>query len=654
MGWENVLDTRMNTINLGVFDLHGQDGDDSDSISGGTAGKQSVTIRSSPGTVLKFSTVAGGAAGTRGYLGEQGGDGHWAYYWEDSYHSGASGGSAAVLTLVGHYTWDGLYHTLDTLISVGPGGGGAGGQKDNDNNGNGRGGDGGSSGTSKHSGGGGGGGSIGTGGSGGNFSINGINASSYNIISSNSKAHIHDILWSPHAVDEGNRSDAGEHYAPKMLGSAGGTSITAASHGGRGGNRYYAHSHTGGAGGGGGAGYGGGGGGGGVWQDDGRGDSTGGGGGGGGFYVSETITNSNMQSSDYYKLDFITPVTTTTTATAASITNSYLGISARTSAGNIIVTEPAFVYNINRGNLSYSKSENLGDSTDSFDFFIKSGIHNSDMGAPGRANFKTWTVQFSTSSTFTYGNGTNGSLSFNVGGSGADNSTLSLSETTLIINIGTDTYTGSVTLYYFVNEQIPSQGWNKTSGRHSLTFRLVNTVPTISASSYTATSLLDGTSTFNITVSDIDGDESFSLDNSTYATSGTISKTLTRGRSTYNITTKVLSFFGNGNASSAGDQSIILYAKDTTSSSNQSFTVKLVNPNNIDTNFFYDGLDLSNIFQPISFGSSIASNTGYTTVNGTDLKDIFASAGTKISYNTGIKVSGTDLKDIFAEYNPTL
>lgn len=354
---------------------------------------------------------------------------------------------------------------------------------------------------------------------------------------------------------------------------------------------------------------------------------------------------------NYYSIHFYQPSKSTTKSQDLDtpyFVNEYIAPDPVTTDQNIIVTEKAIVNNISIGNLSYLEPEYA------FDFFIRSGIHYSDVGAPGRANFKKWTVQFSTSSTFDYGEGNNGSLSFSAG-EGANNSTLSLVNNILTINIDSQTFIGSVTLYYFVNEQIPAQGWNKTSDRRYLRITKVNTAPTISASSYDVNSLLGGSSTFDITVIDKDGDASFSLDNLTYKTSGTIDKTLTRGIASYNITTKVLSF--NANENTTGDVSFILYIKDTKSNTvnSKTFTVKLVNPINIDTNFFYDGLDLSNIFQPISFGSSIASNTGYT-VNGTDLKDIFASvsAETKISYNTGIKVSDTDLKDIFAKYNTAL
>ena len=76
---------------------------------------------------------------------------------------------------------------------------------------------------------------------------------------------------------------------------------------------------------------------------------------------------------------------------------------------------------------------------------------------------------------------------------------------------------------------------------------------------------------------------------------------------------------------------------------------------NPQTFYTIGGLDLSSIFQPISYGSSIGYDTGYK-VNGNDLQNIFASLGSTspIGYDTEYAVNNNDFRNIFAAYNSSL
>lgn len=92
------------------------------------------------------------------------------------------------------------------------------------------------------------------------------------------------------------------------------------------------------------------------------------------------------------------------------------------------------------------------------------------------------------------------------------------------------------------------------------------------------------------------------------------------------------------------------------SSSGTSFNVNAVTTpsNNPTTKFLFGGLDLSNIFQPLSLGSKSNITTNYTVTGYGDLNNIFA-AGNDLGYNTGYTtlVNGvnTDLSQIFAKFN---
>lgn len=70
------------------------------------------------------------------------------------------------------------------------------------------------------------------------------------------------------------------------------------------------------------------------------------------------------------------------------------------------------------------------------------------------------------------------------------------------------------------------------------------------------------------------------------------------------------------------------------------------------TNYTVAGVDLSNIFQPISLGMPIDFSTNFIVYGSGDLCNIFSSlnGGTPITYNTGYSVGGTDLRNIFAPF----
>ena len=64
------------------------------------------------------------------------------------------------------------------------------------------------------------------------------------------------------------------------------------------------------------------------------------------------------------------------------------------------------------------------------------------------------------------------------------------------------------------------------------------------------------------------------------------------------------------------------------------------------------GEDLSEIFQPLSLGTSYPTVTSYNVTGYGDLNTIFAAfSGTSIGYDTGYKVGSNDLSNIFAPYN---
>ena len=71
------------------------------------------------------------------------------------------------------------------------------------------------------------------------------------------------------------------------------------------------------------------------------------------------------------------------------------------------------------------------------------------------------------------------------------------------------------------------------------------------------------------------------------------------------------------------------------------------------TQFLTGGIDLSSIFQPLSFGTAYSTATGYKIPNGQDLNQIFAAYvnGTKAN-TTGFQVNSNDLCNIFAKYEP--
>jgi hypothetical protein len=60
--------------------------------------------------------------------------------------------------------------------------------------------------------------------------------------------------------------------------------------------------------------------------------------------------------------------------------------------------------------------------------------------------------------------------------------------------------------------------------------------------------------------------------------------------------------------------------------------------------------DLNTIFQPISLGTQISSNTGFQ-VGGTDLRSIFAALSSGAGSATGFEVDGSDLNTIFERTN---
>ena len=74
---------------------------------------------------------------------------------------------------------------------------------------------------------------------------------------------------------------------------------------------------------------------------------------------------------------------------------------------------------------------------------------------------------------------------------------------------------------------------------------------------------------------------------------------------------------------------------------------------NPQTFYTVGGVDLSNIFQPLSLGTQYPNPTSYTIPSGADLNTIFAniSSGSSIGYNTNYTVNGVDLSLIFAAYN---
>jgi hypothetical protein len=68
---------------------------------------------------------------------------------------------------------------------------------------------------------------------------------------------------------------------------------------------------------------------------------------------------------------------------------------------------------------------------------------------------------------------------------------------------------------------------------------------------------------------------------------------------------------------------------------------------NPQTFYTYGGVDLSNIFQPLSLGTAYPTATNYKIPDGRDLNQIFA-AGNNLGFNIGYKFNGQDLSQIFA------
>tara|TARA_B110000483_G_C18100862_1_gene505753 strand:+ start:53 stop:1201 length:1149 start_codon:yes stop_codon:yes gene_type:complete len=69
------------------------------------------------------------------------------------------------------------------------------------------------------------------------------------------------------------------------------------------------------------------------------------------------------------------------------------------------------------------------------------------------------------------------------------------------------------------------------------------------------------------------------------------------------------------------------------------------------TNFLVNGVDISNIFQPLSLGTQYPSQTGYT-IGDKDLNEIFAkyTNGDDKAELTGYTIGNKDLNEIFAKY----